>query len=169
VVRRIRALFKRAAAERIVLNLNDVIDEVLHLLGGETAKRRVAVEMDLGKDLPLVVGDRVQLQQLVLNLLLNGIEAMDPVRDRPKKLSVRSKQDSPETVLVEIRDYGVGLENPDRVFEAFVTTKESGMGMGLTICRSIVEAHEGRLWIASGEGPGTTFCFALPLRLRAES
>jgi PAS domain S-box-containing protein len=163
VVRRIRALFKRAAAERVVLNLNDVINEVLHLLGGETAKRRVAVEMDLGNDLPLVVGDRVQLQQLVLNLLLNGIEAMDPVHDRPRKLFVRSKQESPETVLVEVRDYGVGLENPDKIFEAFVTTKENGMGMGLTICRSIVEAHNGRLWAASGDGPGATFCFALPL------
>jgi signal transduction histidine kinase len=146
-----------------VLNLNDVINEVLHLLGGETAKRRVAVEMDLGNDLPLVVGDRVQLQQLVLNLLLNGIEAMDPVHDRPRKLFVRSKQESPETVLVEVRDYGVGLENPDKIFEAFVTTKENGMGMGLTICRSIVEAHNGRLWAASGDGPGATFCFALPL------
>ena len=169
VVRRIRALFKRAAVERVMLNLNDVIGEVLRLLGGETVKRHVAVETELGKDLPLVPGDRVQLQQLVLNLLLNGMEAMDPVHDRPKKLRVCSKQDSPETVLVEVRDYGVGVENPDRVFEAFVTTKENGMGMGLTICRSIVEAHNGRLWAAAGEGPGATFCFALPLRLSAES
>jgi hypothetical protein len=169
VVRRIRALFRRAAVEKVMLNLNDVIGEVLRLLGGETAKRHVAVETELGKDLPLVPGDRVQLQQLVLNLLLNGMEAMDPVHDRPKKLRVCSKQDSPETVLVEVRDYGVGVENPDRVFEAFVTTKENGMGMGLTICRSIVEAHNGRLWAAAGEGPGATFCFALPLRLSAES
>ena len=169
VVRRIRALFRRAAVEKVMLNLNDVIGEVLRLLGGETAKRHVAVETELGKDLPLVPGDRVQLQQLVLNLLLNGMEAMDPVHDRPKKLRVCSEQDSPETVLVEVRDYGVGVENPDRVFEAFVTTKDNGMGMGLTICRSIVEAHNGRLWAAAGEGPGATFCFALPLRLSAES
>jgi hypothetical protein len=168
VVRRIRALFRRAAVEKVMLNLNDVIGEVLRLLDGETVKRHVAVETDLGKDLPLVPGDRVQLQQLVRNLLLNGIEAMDPVHDRPKKLCVRSKQDSLETVLVEVRDYGVGLENPDRLFEAFVTTKENGMGMGLAICRSIVEAHNGRLWAASGDGLGATFCFALPLRLNDE-
>lgn len=167
VVRRIRALFMRATVERVMLDLNDVIDEVLRLLGGETTRRRVAVETDLGKELPPVAGDRVQLQQLVLNLLLNGIEAMDPVLDRPRKLLVHSRRDSPETVLVEVRDCGVGLKDPDRVFEAFVTTKENGMGMGLAICRSIVEAHNGRLWAASGEGPGATFCFTLPLPLSA--
>jgi PAS domain S-box-containing protein len=169
VVRRIRALFKRATVEKVMLDLNDVIGEVLRLLGGETTRRRVAVETDLGKDLPPVAGDRVQLQQLVLNLLLNGIEAMDPVLDRPRKLLVRSKRDSPETVLVEVRDCGVGLKDPDRVFEAFVTTKENGMGMGLAICRSIVEAHNGRLWAASGEGPGATFCFTLPFTLSTQS
>ena len=169
VVRRIRALFKREAVETVMLDLNDVIGEVLRLLRGETTRRRVAVETDLGKDLPPVAGDRVQLQQLVVNLLLNGIEAMDPVLDRPRKLLVRSKRDSPETVLVEVRDCGVGLKDPDRVFEAFVTTKENGMGMGLAICRSIVDAHNGRLWAASGQGPGATFCFTLPLTLSAQS
>jgi PAS domain S-box-containing protein len=169
VVRRIRALFKRAAIENAMLNLNDVIGEVLRLLASEVAKRQVAVEADLKQDLPLVPGDRVQLQQVLLNLLLNGIEAMDSVHDRSRKLTVRTTQESPETVLVEIRDNGVGLENPDKVFEAFVTTKHNGMGMGLTICRSIVEAHNGRLWAASAEGPGATFCFALPVRLSAES
>jgi signal transduction histidine kinase len=123
----------------------------------------VAVETDLMQDLPPVPGDRVQLQQVLLNLLLNGIESLDSVHDRSRKLTVRSAQESPETVLVEVRDNGVGLENPERVFEAFVTTKQNGMGMGLTICRSIVEAHEGRLWAASGGGPGATFCFVLPL------
>ncbi|HEX4167162.1 MAG TPA: PAS domain-containing protein [Bryobacteraceae bacterium] len=169
VVRRIRALFKRAAVEKAALNLNDVIGEVLRLLGGETKKKHVAVETDLGKDLPLIPGDRVQLQQLVLNLLLNGIEAMDPISNRPKKLLVRSRQNSAETVLVEVQDSGVGLESPDRIFEAFVTTKENGMGMGLAICRSIVEAHNGRLWAASGDGSGATFSFVLPLRLNTES
>jgi signal transduction histidine kinase len=105
----------------------------------------------------------VQLQQLILNLLLNGIEAMDPVMDRPKKLFIRSKRESTDTVLVEIRDCGVGLKDPDTVFEAFFTTKENGMGIGLAICRSIVEAHNGRLWATSGEGPGATFRFTLPL------
>ena len=163
VVRRIRALFKRAAREEVALDLNEVIGEVLRLLRGETAKRRVIVETDLGQDLAPITGDRVQLQQLILNLLLNGIEAMDPVMDRPKKLFIRSKRESTDTVLVEIRDCGVGLKDPDTVFEAFFTTKENGMGIGLAICRSIVEAHNGRLWATSGEGPGATFRFTLPL------
>jgi signal transduction histidine kinase len=102
------------------------------------------------------------LQQLVLNLLLNGIEAMDPVEDRPKKLFIRSMRQSPETVLVEVQDCGVGLKDPEKVFEAFFSTKENGMGMGLAICRSIVEAHDGRLWATSAEACGTTFCIALP-------
>jgi PAS domain S-box-containing protein len=165
VVRRIRALFKRAAHEEVSLDLNEVIGEVLGLLRGETAKRRVMVETDLGQNFPPVTGDRVQLQQLILNLLLNGIEAMDPVTDHPKRLFIRSIQQPDDTVLVEIRDSGVGLKDPDTVFEAFVTTKENGMGMGLAICRSIVQAHNGRLWAASGEGPGATFCFTLPLQL----
>jgi PAS domain S-box-containing protein len=165
VVRRIRALFKRATHEEVPLDLNEVIGEVLHLLRSETAKRRVFVETDLGWDLPPVTGDRVQLQQLILNLLLNGIEAMDPVTDHSKRLFIRSKRESDDRVLVEIRDFGVGLKNPDTVFEAFFTTKETGMGMGLAICRSIVQAHNGRLWAASGEGPGATFCFTLPLQM----
>jgi hypothetical protein len=169
VVRRIRALFKRAPVEKARLNLNEVIGEVLRLLASETAKRQVAVEADLKQDLSLVSGDRIQLQQVLLNLLLNGIEAMDSVHDRSRKLTVRSRQESPETVLVEVRDNGVGLESPDKVFEAFVTTKQNGMGMGLAICRSIVEAHNGRLWAVPAEGPGATFCFALPVRLSAES
>ena len=167
VVRRIRALFKRAPHEEVLLDLNEVIGEVLGLLRGETAKRRVIVETDLGQNLPPVTGDRVQLQQLILNLLLNGIEAMDPVTDHPKRLFIRSIQEPDDTVLVEIRDSGVGLKDPDTVFEAFFTTKENGMGMGLAICRSIVQAHNGRLWAASGEDPGATFCFTLPLQLSA--
>jgi signal transduction histidine kinase len=163
VVRRIRALFKQAAIEKIELDLNEVIGEVLHLLAGETARKRVAVETDLARDLALVAGDRLQLQQLIFNLLLNGIEAMDPVVERQKKLFICSRQPNPETVLVEVCDSGTGLRDPERVFEAFFTTKESGMGMGLAICRSIIDAHRGRLWAASGEGAGTTFSFTLPV------
>ena len=165
VVRRIRALFKRAAHEEASLDLNEVIAEVLSLLRSETAKRRVIVETDLEPELAPVTGDRVQLQQLILNLLLNGIEAMDPLIDQPKRLFIRSKRESDDTVLVEIQDSGVGLKDPDTVFDAFFTTKENGMGMGLAICRSIVQAHNGRLWAASGESPGATFCFTLPLQL----
>jgi hypothetical protein len=164
VVRRIRALFKQAGAEKVELDLNEVVREVLHLLKAETARRRVAVETDLGQGLALVAGDRVQLQQLVFNLLLNGIEAMDAVVDRPKRLSIASKQPSQETVLVEVRDSGTGVKDTDRIFDAFFTTKENGMGMGLAICRSIIDAHHGRLWAASGEGAGTTFSFTLPVQ-----
>ena len=155
-------LFKRAAHEEVPLDLNDVIGEVLRLLRSEAAKRRVIVETNLGQDLAPVIGDRVQLQQLILNLLLNGIEAMDPVTDHPKRLFIRSRQESDHTVLVEIRDSGVGLKNPDTVFDAFFTTKENGMGMGLAICRSIVQAHNGRLWAASGDGRGATFASLFP-------
>jgi PAS domain S-box-containing protein len=163
VVQRIRALFKGASVEKAMLDLNEVIGEVVRLLGGETMRRRVAMETDLQRDLPSLPGDRVQLQQLVLNLLLNGIEAMDSVIDRPKKIHICSKRDGPKTILVEIRDSGVGLPDPDKVFEAFFTTKKNGMGMGLAICRSIVEVHDGRLWATTGEASGTTFCFTLPV------
>jgi PAS domain S-box-containing protein len=162
IVRRIRGLFKQAPPEKIGLDLNEVIGEVLVLLGGEIARRQVAAEMDLDKGLAPVLGDRVQLQQLLFNLLLNGIEAMDSVVDRPKKVFISSKRHNPETVLVEIRDSGVGLKDPEKVFEAFFTTKENGMGMGLAVCRSIIEAHHGRLWAAPGESAGTTFSFTLP-------
>jgi PAS domain S-box-containing protein len=166
VVRRIRALFKHAPLEKIELDLNEVIAEVLHLLSGEIAKRRVGVETELTDDLPAVIGDRVQLQQVVFNLLLNGIEAMDPILDRPKKLCIRTTQENPETALVKIQDSGVGLEDSEKIFEAFFTTKGNGMGMGLAICRSIIDAHHGRLWAASAEGSGTTFSFTLPVETR---
>jgi PAS domain S-box-containing protein len=169
IVRRIRALFKRAAAEKMMLNLNDVIGEVLRLLAGEAAKRKVAVETDLNRNLPLVAGDRIQLQQVVLNLIVNAFEAMEPVHDRSRKLIIRSKQESADAILVEVRDNGVGFDNSERMFEAFVTTKQNGMGMGLTICRSIVEAHNGRLWAASANGRGAMFSFSLPLGPNIES
>jgi len=164
IVRRIRGLFKQAPIEKIELDLNQLIGEVLHLLRGEAARRRVAVETDLAEELGPIVGDRLQLQQLVFNLVLNAIEAMDPVVDRSKIVSICSKQPSRETVLVEVRDSGSGLSDPDRIFDPFFTTKENGMGMGLAICRSIIDAHHGRLWAASGEGLGSTFSFTLPVR-----
>jgi hypothetical protein len=167
VVRRIRALFRRAALEKVALDLNDVIGEVLRLLGGETTKRRVTVETSLETAIPPVVADRVQLQQLVLNLLINGLDAMDEVADRPRKLCISSRRHCETSALVEIRDSGAGLKDPDKIFEAFFTTKEKGMGMGLTICRSIVEAHDGRLWASPAEGAGTIFHFTLPLKSSA--
>jgi PAS domain S-box-containing protein len=162
VVRRIRALFKKTLAAKVPLNLNEIISEVLQLLSGEITRRGVIVEIDFEKQLPLVLCDRVQVQQLTLNLLLNAIEAMDPITDRPRKLSIRSSSEGLQA-LVEIRDCGIGIAETNKVFDAFFTTKANGMGMGLAICRSIVEAHEGRLWFASADGPGTTCCFSLPL------
>jgi PAS domain S-box-containing protein len=168
IVRRIRALFKQSAMEKIELDLNEVIREVLHLLDGETTRRSVTVETALVEDLAPVTGDRVQLQQVIFNLLLNGIEAMDSIVDRPRQLFIGSKQPVPEAVVVEVRDSGIGLKDPDRIFDAFFTTKDNGMGMGLAICRSIIDAHHGRLWAAAssganGEGSGTTFSFSLPV------
>jgi PAS domain S-box-containing protein len=163
VVRRIRALFKRATLEKVVLDLNEVIEEVVSLVSGEASRKRIAIETEIQAELTAVLGDRVQLQQLLFNLITNGIEAMEEVAERPRKLIVRSRQ-CREKVLVEVRDYGVGLKDPDRIFEAFFTTKENGMGMGLAICRSIVEEHHGRLWAQPGDGAGTAFCFTLPVQ-----
>jgi hypothetical protein len=131
---------------------------------GEIARQGVVVQADLEEHLPPVMADRLQLQQVIFNLLQNGIEAMDTLTDRPKKLVIRSKRQNTNAILIEIRDYGAGLIDSDKSFEAFYTTKQNGMGMGLAICRSIVDAHHGRLWAAPTEGPGATFCFTLPLQ-----
>jgi PAS domain S-box-containing protein len=164
IVRRVRALFRRAPGEKDVLDLNEVIGEVLRLLRGDAGKRGIAVETDLDQKLPSVVADRIQLQQVVLNLVLNGIEAMDQVADHPKTIFIRSAWENPNAAVVEVRDSGAGFENPERAFEAFFTTKQNGMGMGLAICRSIIEAHHGRLWVAPSVGPGATVRFTIPLK-----
>jgi signal transduction histidine kinase len=163
VVRRIRALFRKTALAKVDLDINQVIDEVLRLIRTNALKRRIAIDSDLEKNLPLVLGDRVQLQQVIFNLLVNGIESMEAVEDRPRRLRICSKLQDQEAIVVEIRDHGTGLLDPEKAFEAFYTTKEKGMGMGLAICRSIVEAHGGCLGVAPTEGPGTTFFFTLPL------
>ena len=164
VVRHIRALFRKTALEKADLDINDVIDEVIRLIPKETVEKRITIETDLEKRLPAVSGDRVQLQQVIFNLLLNGIEAMETVVDAPRKLFICSRLQGSDAIVVEIRDYGTGIADSEKIYEAFYTTKEKGMGMGLSICRSIVEAHGGRLGTAPSEGPGTTFFFTLPLR-----
>jgi signal transduction histidine kinase len=163
VVRRIRALFKKTALEKSALNVNEVIDEVAGLIRNEAARKQMSVETDLARELPQTLGDRVQLQQVLFNLLLNGLEAMDSIVDRPRTLFIRSKLESPNFILIEVHDHGVGLTDPDKVFDSFYTTKEKGMGMGLSICRSVVEAHGGRLGTKPSQEPGTTFFFTLPI------
>ncbi|HET8775719.1 MAG TPA: ATP-binding protein [Thermoanaerobaculia bacterium] len=164
VVHRVRALFKRAAVEKAQLDLGEVIGEVLRLLDSYPARQHVSLDLQLDPELPPVSADRVQLQQLVLNLLLNALEAMEPVRGRAKQLSVRSTRAGGDQAMIRISDNGIGLDDPAAAFEPFVTTKPHGMGLGLAICRSIVAAHDGRLWAERNAGFGTTFTVTLPLR-----
>jgi PAS domain S-box-containing protein len=160
VIRRIRALFRHAPLVKSFLNLNEVVEEVCSLLTEELRTRGVVLEIDLQPDLPRVAADRIQMQQVLVNLARNGIEAMDAVDERPKRLLICSCTRGKE-IAIDVRDHGVGLSDPETVFEPFYTTKESGMGMGLAICRSIIEAHGGRLWAGANAPHGATFGFAL--------
>ncbi len=162
VVDRIRALFRQAAPATIPLNLNEVIEEVRQLMLDEISESDISIEADLDRDLPRTLADRVQMQQLIANLVRNGIEAMEGMTEVPKMLSIRTRSEGSRSVRVEVCDRGTGLRDPESVFKPFFTTKKNGMGMGLAICRSIVEAHHGRLWATQNAGWGTTFCFTLP-------
>jgi signal transduction histidine kinase len=164
IVRRIRSLIKKAAPERMRVNINEVIEETLALIRSEASRNNVSLEMELGAQLPLVLGDRIQLQQVMLNLMLNGIEAMSRVADRTRQLRIRSERHDQNQVLVAVADSGSGIEPQaiGRVFEPFYTTKSQGIGMGLAISRSIIEAHGGRLWPESNTPYGATFQCTLP-------
>ena len=164
IIARIRALTKRTPSHQEKLNLNETIREVLPLVGDEAKKRDVSIRTCFAEEVFAVVGDRVQLQQVVLNLVMNGMEAMSTIADRARELVITSRKADPDQVEVTIEDSGIGL-NPDqsgKIFEAFYTTKPAGMGMGLSICRSILLAHGGRLWATANDGPGTTLHFRLP-------
>ncbi|KRR23391.1 PAS domain-containing sensor histidine kinase [Bradyrhizobium retamae] len=165
VIQRVRALVSKATDQKAALHINDVINEVISLVQHELLNHQVSLRLELSPDLPLVIADRVQLQQVILNLVINGIEAMQPVTDRPRELVIRTGQDEDGQIMVTVKDCGVGLaaENAGRMFDAFFTTKSSGMGMGLSICRSIIGAHGGRLSASGNAGPGATFQFTLPL------
>jgi PAS domain S-box-containing protein len=165
VIRRVRALANKTDIEKVPLDVDAVVREVVVLVQRELIGHQVSLRMELAPALPMIRGDRVQLQQVIINLVMNGIEAMQSVTDRPRELVIRSRHDGTQQVLVGVTDCGVGIsaENADRLFTAFFTTKSSGMGMGLSICRSIVEAHGGRLSACRNEGPGATFQFVLPV------
>jgi PAS domain S-box-containing protein len=164
VIARIRAFIKKAPAEKNELDINEVIQEVLALAGRELLNNRVLVECQLTKALPLVLADRVQLQQVLLNLIMNGIEAMIAVTDQPRSLWVESRVDESGDILVAVRDSGTGLgSEADRVFTPFFTTKANGLGMGLSISQSLVENHGGRLWGTPNLPIGAVFSFTLPV------
>ena len=159
VIRSVRSMFDREGSERTPVELNDLINEVLRLAYGELQAQGIVVETDLSGTLPLVPGHRGQLQQVILNLVTNAADAMESVPDRSRTLRIKSVVQGANSVLVSIADSGTGI-NPrdiDRIFESFFTTKSKGMGMGLSICRSIIEAHDGRLWASSDLGHGSVF------------
>jgi PAS domain S-box-containing protein len=167
VVQRLRALTKKADLHMAQVNINDVISDVIRLLQREIFDHSVSLQLGLASATPRVIGDQVQLQQVVINLVMNGMEAMAAVTDRPRDLAIRSSLHEPDQILVEVQDSGGGVApgNVDRLFNAFYTTKPHGMGMGLSICRSIIQAHGGRIWVSSNAGgaAGTTFQFTVPV------
>src|SRR5580765_9463 len=163
VIGRIRALVKKSSTEKAGLDLNEAIQEVVVLVQSEIQKSEVTLQMELAIDLPQILGNRVQLQQVILNLVMNGIEAMSAVTNRSRDLLIRSCKYESDKVLVAAQDSGIGIDsqNLEKIFDAFYTTKSQGMGMGLAISRSIVENHGGRLWAVPNDGPGATFQFTL--------
>jgi PAS domain S-box-containing protein len=164
VIRRVRTLAKKTSLEKVPLDINDVVSETIPLVQRELIIHQVSLRMDLAAALPMILGDRVQLQQVIINLVMNGIEAMQSVMDRPRELVVKSNQNETGQALISVADCGVGIaaENVEQLFNPFFTTKSGGMGMGLSICRSIVEAHGGRLWATATVPHGSMFQFTLP-------
>jgi len=164
VIARVRALVKRAATPSEKLDLNEIIREVLALVGDEAKKKSVITRTHFADDLSRVSGDRVQLQQVMLNLVMNAIEAMSSVEERPRELLITTRNIDADQVQVTVKDSGTGIDpnTLDKIFDPFYTTKPGGMGMGLSISRSILQAHGGRLWAAAKDGPGTIFHFSLP-------
>ena len=165
VIGRVRTLVKKAPQRKESVDVNDVIQEVIALAQSEIQRNRVSLKTQLSDGLPRVLGDRIQLQQVILNLIINGVEAMSRLKEEPRELLIRTGKDESNSVLVAVRDTGVGLDsaNLDQLFDAFFTTKPEGMGMGLSISRSIVEAHGGRLWATPNEPHGAVFQLTLPV------
>ena len=165
VIRRVRGLLKKADTKKALLEVNDIVSEVAALLQRELSAQHVKLRLELASSMPLFVGDRVQLQQVIINLVVNGVDAMQAVTDRSHALLIRSHEDEAHQIVVAVKDSGVGIsaETVDRLFDPFFSTKPSGLGIGLSVCRTIIGDHGGRLWATNNTGePGATFQFALP-------
>jgi C4-dicarboxylate-specific signal transduction histidine kinase len=170
IVQRVRALFKKTTSMTASVNMNAVIEDTLSLVHHETERNKIFLRTELDPGVPSVSGDRVQLQQVILNLAMNGIEAVSGLDTEPKRLMIRSTLSNTRELLVSVEDTGLGIEaeHADRLFAPFFTTKQQGIGMGLPICRSIIEAHGGRLWVDRNEPRGAAFHFTLPIAARSE-
>ena len=164
IVKRLRALFGRVAPTTSEHRIEDVMTEVLKIIEHEAARRHIAINVALREGLPAVLCDRLQIQQVLLNLMLNAMDALDETPRHEKIVRVFAEWDGSQSLVLAVRDYGMGVQNPERLFQTFFTTKKKGLGMGLTISRSIIEAHGGQLWLARTDGPGSTFCFRLPVK-----
>jgi C4-dicarboxylate-specific signal transduction histidine kinase len=166
IISRTRLLFQKAAAQWQLADINEIIEDMVVLLHGEATRYSISVRTELAADLPQVMGDRVQLQQVLMNLITNGIDAMKTV-DGTRELAIKSQRAENEQLLVSVSDTGAGLPpgHADQIFDAFFTTKSHGTGMGLRICRSIVESHGGRLWAADNHERGASFYVSLPAKV----
>ncbi|WP_287149465.1 PAS domain-containing protein [Mesorhizobium sp.] len=171
VIARLRALFSKRTPRIEPIDLNEAAREVVALFLGDLQRSRVILHNELADGLPLVGGDRIQLQQVIMNLLRNGADAMSGVDDRPRRLVIRTELDGDNHVRLSVQDTGIGLgpDGTERLFEAFYTTKNDGMGIGLSVSRSIIEQHHGRLWAVSNDGPGATFSFSIPEYFKEEN
>jgi signal transduction histidine kinase len=164
VIKRICSLIKKAPSQKDWVDVNKIILEVIALARSEVLRNCVFLKPQLADDLPLVLGDRIQLQQVILNLIINGVEAIGRLREGPRELFISSGRDESNGLLVAVRDTGVGLDaaHLNQIFDPFFTTRPNGLGMGLAISRSIIEAHGGRLWATSNSPQGAVFQFTLP-------
>jgi signal transduction histidine kinase len=167
VVQRLRALARKAPMQTAPLDMNEVVDEAVSLIRREVMAHGITPRLEFALDLPPVLGDRIELQQVVINLTINGMQAMESVVDRPRDLVIRSAWHEADEILISVEDSGSGIDphNINRLFTPFFTTRPAEMGMGLSICRSLIEAHGGRIWASNTAGPGTTFQFTLPLKV----
>ena len=166
IVSRLRKLYSKNTERADQVDVNDAATEVVALVTGDLQRNRVVVRTDFSNDLPAIVADRVQLQQVILNMLTNAADAMSSVRDRERAVTIQTSSDSTDGILLSVKDVGlgIGLHDAEDLFQPFFTTKSSGMGIGLSVSRSIIESHGGRLWAEPNEGCGATFSFWLPAR-----